>query len=334
VIVVRDKDELDSLPDEKIHGKIVAFNFAMSAESAGSGSGYGAAVQYRTNGAKWASERGAVAALVRSLTATSLNTPHTGMMRYGGAETRIPAAAITTETAMMLERMQARGTQPRIHLYMEAEDQGMIQSANVLAEIVGREAPQEIVVIGGHIDSWDVGQGAHDDGAGCVIAMEAANLLRKLGLTPRRTIRVVLWTNEENGLAGAQNYLARHQNEIHVAGIEADSGGFPPQGFSVELQDENKSELAVQQLAEILALLKPLGATEAKASHSGADVGLLKSIGTACLGLDVEGSRYFDTHHTHADTLDKVKPQDVTDCAISMAIVAYVLADMPGRLGE
>lgn len=334
VIVVKDKEELAALPDEAIRGKIVVFNFAMPKYSLEKGSGYGDAVQYRTNGAKWASERGAVAALIRSVTAKSLNSPHTGAMRYGGAETRIPIAAITIEGATLLARLQARGKNPVVKLYMEAADQGEATSANVLGEIVGSEKPEEIVVIGGHIDSWDVGQGAQDDGAGCVAAMEALNILRKLGLRPRRTIRVVLWTNEENGVAGAQNYLARHQNEIHVAGIESDSGGFVPEGLSVEMQDEAKQEIALVQLGKILQLLKPLNATTAKSGHSGVDVGQLKTLGTACLGLDVDGSLYFDTHHTNADTVDKVNPADLTDCAITVAVTAYVFADMPSRLGE
>lgn len=333
-IVVRDKDELDSLPDEKIQGKIVVFNYVMPKYSIEKGSGYGGAVQYRTNGAKWAAERGAVAALVRSVTAKSLDSPHTGMMRYGGTETRIPVAAISIESAMMLDRFQARGIPTRVTLKMEAKDEGPVESANVLAEIVGREAPDEIVVVGGHIDSWDVGQGAQDDGAGCVAAMEALNILRKLGLRPRRTIRVVLWTNEENGLAGAQTYLAKHQHENHVAGIESDSGGFRPQGFSVELEDESKTERAVAQLGEIVQLLEPLGATKAQAGMSGSDVGQLKVLGTPCLGLDVDGSLYFDTHHSHADTVDKVDPQELSDCAISLAVMTFILADMPGKLGE
>lgn len=334
VVVVKDKGELDALPDEVIRGKIVVFNFAMPKYSVEKGSGYGAAVQYRTNGAKWASERGAVAALVRSVTAKSLNSPHTGAMRYGGSETRIPAAAITVEGALMLERLQARGKRPTVRLIMEATDAGMAPSANVLAEIVGSEKPDEVVVVGGHIDSWDVGQGAQDDGAGCVAAMEALNILRKLGLRPRRTIRVVLWTNEENGSAGAQTYLAKHQNETHVAGIESDSGGFSPQGFSLELKDESKGELAVKQLAEILQLLTQLEATSAKLGGSGADVGELAVLGTPCLGLDVNGALYFDTHHTDADTVDKVDRRELSDCAVALAVMTYVLADMPGRLGD
>ena len=190
------------------------------------------------------------------------------------------------------------------------------------------------MLIGGHIDSWDVGQGAQDDGAGCVAAMEALDVIRKLGLKPKRTIRVVLWTNEENGLAGARSYLARHQDEDHVAGIESDSGGFKPQGLSIDMQDEEKEEAALQQLTSILKLLEPIGATRVDRSYSGADVGQLKRLGTACMGLQVDGRLYFNTHHTWADTVDKVNPKELTDCVITLAVAAYVIADLPNRLGE
>lgn len=334
VIVVKDKDELDSLKDEQIAGKIVVFNFAMQQYTPAKGTGYGAAVQYRSNGAKWAAERGGVAALVRSVTAYSLESPHTGAMRYGGGIERIPTAAISVEAARMLSRLQARGKKPKVKLYMEAADHGEVPSANVLGEIVGSERPEEIVVIGGHIDSWDVGQGAQDDGAGCVAAMEALNLIRKLKLKPKRTIRVVLWTNEENGLAGAQSYAARHADEKHVAGIESDSGGFRPEGLSIDLKDDDKELIAVKQLSRILAFLEPVGATRATQGGSGADVGPLKQFGTACMGLRVDGRLYFNTHHTWADTVDKVNPKELGDCAITLAVAAYILADLPNALGE
>ncbi len=334
VIVVKDKAELDSLPDEAIKDKIVVFNYPMPPYSVATGTGYGATVTYRSNGATWAAERGAAAALVRSITAYSLNSPHTGAMRYKAGIEKIPTAAITVEGATLLHRLQKRGKTPRVKLSMEAHDEGEAPSANVVAEIVGSEKPDEIVLIGGHIDSWDVGTGAQDDGAGCVAAMEALNLIRKLGLKPRRTIRVVLWTNEENGIAGARSYLARHQEENHVAGIESDSGAFTPKGLSVEMQDEKKQERAAEQIVDLLTLLEPVGATKASAGFSGVDVGQLKVLGTACLGLQVDGRRYFNTHHTWSDTVDKVNPKELTDCTITMAIAAFVLADMPGKLGE
>ena len=334
VVVVDSKEELDGLSDEQIEGKIVVFNAAMPPYSDAAGSGYGGTVVYRGRGASWAAERGAAAALIRSVTAYSLATPHTGAMRYDAQFKKIPTAAISVEAALMLKRLQKRGKKCVVKLKMEAADQGEAPSANVLAEIVGSEKPEEIVLIGGHIDSWDVGQGAQDDGAGCVAAMEAINILRKLNLRPKRTIRVVLWTNEENGLAGARSYLARHQDEDHVAGIESDSGGFKPKGLSIDMQDEKKQEIALRQLTEILRLLEPIGATRVQTGYSGADVGQLKKLGTACMGLNVDGRLYFNTHHTWADTVDKVNPKELTDCAITLAVAAYVIADMPNRLGE
>ena len=336
VIVVDSKEELDQLPDEAIQGKIVVFNSAMPRFSETEGSGYGSTVIYRSNGAKWAAERGGVAALVRSVTAYSLDSPHTGAMRYSGGPDvkKIPTAAISVEGATLLRRFQNRGITPRVKLYMEAEDQGEAPSHNVLAEIVGHENPEEIVVIGGHIDSWDVGTGAHDDGAGCVAAMEALSILRRLKLKPRRTIRVVLWTHEENGIAGALNYFTRHQDEIHVAGIESDSGGFSPEGLNLDMEDEQKESVAEEQLQGLLNLLKPINASRLRTGFSGVDIGQLKPMGTACLGLSVDGRLYFNTHHTHADTVDKVDPKQLTDCAVTMAAAVFILADMPKKLGE
>ena len=336
VIVVKDRDALDALPDDAIDGKIVVFNFPMPPFSPTEGSGYGAAVAYRSQGATWAAERGAVAALVRSCTAYSLATPHTGGMRYSGGPNvkKIPAAAITIEGATLLARLQARGKNPVVQLKMSAQEQGEVPSANVLGEIVGCEKPEEIVVIGGHIDSWDVGTGAQDDGCGCVAAMEALNMIRKAGLKPRRTIRVVLWTNEENGAAGAKSYAVRHQAETHIAGIESDAGGFAPEGLSIEMADDEKEQIAARQLTKIMTLLEPIGSTRVKTGFSGVDVGELKQLGTACMGLTVDGRLYFNTHHTWADTVDKVNPKELTDCTITMAVAAFVIADMPNRLGE
>lgn len=334
VIVVDDREELDQLADDQVQGKIVVFNCAMPPYSEIDGSGYGRVVRYRGNGATWAAERGAVAALVRSCTAYSLVTPHTGAMSYRGGVEKIPAAAITIEAAMMLRRWQDRGKQCVVELMMEAHDEGEVPSANVMGEIVGSERPEEIIVIGGHIDSWDVGQGAQDDGGGCVAAMEALNILRKLELRPRRTIRVVLWTNEENGIAGAKDYLNRHRHEKHVAGIESDSGVYRPKGLSVDMQDERKALAAQEQLASVMSLLKPLGAHRVNTGYSGVDVGLLKEIGAVCMGLEVDGRLYFNQHHTWADTVDKVNPADLTECAITMAVAAYVVADLPVQIGK
>ncbi|MCH7527059.1 MAG: M20/M25/M40 family metallo-hydrolase [Planctomycetes bacterium] len=335
VVSVHNEDELEALGD-RVAGKIVLFDNPMPPYTAERGSGYGATVRFRTNGAQLASQYGAVACLVRSVTAKSLHTPHTGAMRYGDAEVKIPAAAISAEEAAMISRLQARGVPVVVTLKMEAKTLDPVRSANVVGELRGRTHPEEIVVVGGHIDSWDVGQGAHDDGGGCVIAMEAINVLRKLNMIPRRTIRVVLWTNEENGLAGGRQYAQDHAAELanHVVAIESDSGVFKPTGYSIDCEDEDREQIAAEQMRDIVTLFASIGATDVEIGSSGADVGPMKKSGVVLMGHRVEGSKYFDYHHTHADTLDKVDPIELSQNVAVLATVAYILADMPERLGE
>ncbi|MCH7702872.1 MAG: M20/M25/M40 family metallo-hydrolase [Planctomycetes bacterium] len=335
VVSVADEKALDAL-GEAVRGKIVLFNYPMPPFDPETGSGYGAAVRYRGGGAQMAAKYGAVACLVRSCTAKSFQSPHTGGMKYGDAETKIPTAAITIEDAARITRLQARGVSVNVTLKMEAKMLAPAPSANVIGELRGTTYPDEIVVIGGHIDSWDVGQGAHDDGGGCVTAMEAINVLRRLNMIPQRTIRVVLWTNEENGLAGGKQYAIDHADELsnHVAAIESDGGSFAPIGYSIACNDEARQATAVKQMGEILSLLAPLGATKVETGHSGADVGPLKGQGVITMSHMVDMSTYFDYHHTHADTLDKVDPEELSQNVAVMATVAYILADMPGRLGE
>jgi carboxypeptidase Q len=335
VVAVRDLEHLTSL-GEQVRGKIVLFDYPMSRQDEARGGGYGSAAQYRVYGARWASQHGAVAALVRSATTRSLQTPHTGAMSYADAPERIPAACVTTETAAMITRFQQRGISVRMRLKMEARSEGTVQSANVIAELCGSERPEEIVLIGGHLDSWDVGQGAHDDGGGCVTAMEALRILRVLELRPRRTIRLVLFTNEENGLAGGRTYAREHQAELarHVAAIEADAGTFQPTGFAIDHEDATIRSRAATQLRRVLELLEPLGAMEVREGHSAADISPMRASGVVLMGQCVDMTHYFDFHHTHADTLDKVAPEDLNRNVAALAVVAYVLADMPGRLGS
>lgn len=336
VISVPSHEALDEL-DEKARGKIVLFDVAMPTENAERGAGYGTAAQYRYMGARWATSVGAVAALVRSPTTRSMRTPHTGGMNYFEANPRIPAAAISTEDADMITRLVKQGVPVRATLRMEARTEPKpAPSANVVGELRGRERPDEIVVIGGHLDSWDVGQGAHDDGGGCVMAIEALNVLRKLDLRPRRTIRVVLFTNEENGLAGGRGYLAAHTDEmpVHAAAIESDNGTFALRGFSLQLENEAVRPLGLYQITQIVRLLQPLGRCDAELGGSGADVGPMSKFNVPLLGQRVDMTHYFDFHHTEADTIDKVDPKDLDQNIAAMAIVAFVLADMPGRLGE
>lgn len=336
VVVVANEKELEAVGQEAA-GSIVLFNNPMPPYDPEKGSGYGTAVRFRSNGARLAADKGAVGCLVRSVTARSLGSPHTGAMHYGDAVAEIPAAAVTIEDAELIAHLVGRGEKVVVNLKMDAKTLPDAPSANVVAELRGATRPDEVVVIGGHLDSWDVGQGAHDDGGGCVMAMEVLNVLRKLGLTPKRTIRVVLWTNEENGLAGARTYAREHADELsnHVAAIESDSGVFAPRGYSLDCADEARAAVAVDQIRQILRMLPPpLDNLEAETGGSGADIGALKPAGLVLMGHRVDGTRYFDYHHSHADTIDKIDPQDLSQNVAFLAAVTYVIADMPFRLGE
>ena len=318
-VVVRDFAELDRL-GERVRGKIVVYNAPYV--------NYGATVVYRLQGASRAARYGAVAALVRSITPVSLQTPHTGAMNYDPNQPKIPVAAVTIEVAEFLQRMNDRGDHPRLRLKMEAKFLPDAESANVIAELKGAEKPDEVILISGHFDSWDVGQGAHDDGGGCIVAWEAVRLLKELGLRPRRTIRVVLWTNEENGLRGGNAYRDAHRAEIpkHVLAIESDSGVFRPEGFGLAAT----TPLQVRSnLLEIAKLLSGIGADQIAASGGGADISPLMGEGVIGASLDVNDAHYFDTHHTPADTLDKVNPRELALCVATMAVMAYVVADLP-----
>jgi len=318
-VVVRDFDELDQL-GERLRGKIVVYNAPFT--------NYGASVLYRLQGASRAARYGAVAALVRSITPVSLQTPHTGAMSYDPAQPKIPTAAITIEVAEFLQRMNDRGDHPTLRLKMEAKFLPDAESANVVAEVKGSEKPDEVVVIGGHLDSWDVGQGAHDDGGGCIVAWEAARLLKELGLKPRRTIRVVLFTNEENGTRGGNGYHDAHRAELskHVFAIESDSGVYRPEGFGLAAT----APLQVRSnLHEIAKLLWGIGADHIADDGGGADIGPMMREGVIGASLDVDGTHYFDIHHTPADTLDKVNPRELALCVATMAVMAYTIADLP-----
>lgn len=334
VVVVRDEKELEALGDA-VKGKIVLFDNAMPPYDPVKGTRYGETVRFRSKGPRIAAAQGAVACLVRSVTARSLRTPHTGGTNYGDAAVRIPGAAISVEDSAMIARLTERGEKTVVTLRMSAKTLDPAPSGNVIGELVGRERPEEVVVIGGHIDSWDVGQGAHDDGGGCVQAMEAINVLRRLNLVPRRTIRVVLWTNEENGLEGGKQYAKTHADELanHVAAIESDGGSFRPTGYSIECGDEAKQHIAADQMRDILSLFKDIGATTVEVGGSGADVSPMKPAGVVLMGHNVDMSTYFDYHHSHGDTLDKIDRKELSENVAVMAAVAYILADMPARLG-
>lgn len=318
-VVVRNFAELDAL-GERVRGKIVVYNAPFVS--------YGATVQYRTQGASRAARYGAVAALVRSITPISLQTPHTGAMNYDPQQPKIPVAAITIEGAELLQRTYDRGDQISLRLKMEAKFLPDAESANVIAELKGTERPDEIVLIGGHFDSWDVGQGAHDDGGSCIAAWEAIRLLKELGLRPRRTIRVVLFTNEENGLRGGNGYRDAHRAELskHVIAIESDSGVYRPEGFGLAA---TAPPLVRANMREIAKLLAGIDSDNIAANGGGADIGPVMREGVVGASLDVDGTHYFDIHHTQADTLDKIDPRDFSLCIATMAVMAYTIADSP-----
>lgn len=288
---------------------------------------YGYNGAFRRQGAIAAAKAGAVASLARAAGPYSMRTPHTGNMSYDSTVKKIPHASVTAEDAMMMRRMIARGQKVVVTLKMSAKTLPDAPSHNVMGELVGREKPNEIVVMGGHIDSWDVGQGAMDDAGGVVVAWEAIRLLKKLGLTPRRTIRVVGWTNEENGGKGGQAYRDAHQQEMHQLAIESDGGVFSPLGFGFTGPAESRK--AVEAIASLLA---PVGANKIGPSGGGADIGPIMQTGVPGMGLEVDGSRYFWFHHTDADTSDKLDPKEVQRCVAVMAVMAYIAADLEQSL--
>jgi len=320
VLVVSTFDELTRRAADA-RGKIVLFDEVWQ--------GYGRTVQYRGGAASAAARVGAVAALIRSVTPFALRTPHTGAMYYDTGVVRIPAAALTVEDAMMLHRMQDRGQHVVVHLTMEARTLPDAPSKNVMGEIRGSEHPDEVVVIGGHTDSWDVGQGSMDDMGGVVVSWEAVRLLQRLGLRPRRTIRVVGWVNEENGARGGEGYHDAHRDQLrdHVLAIESDGGVFRPTGFGFTGTDS-----AMALVRQVGGLLRRIGADTVSRGGGGTDIEALTEAGVPSMGLDDDGTRYFWYHHTNADTPDKLDPREMAECVAAMAVMAYVVADMPERL--
>ena len=322
VIAAQDVESIAALGD-KAKGKIVVVTQAMKPyDQEKHESGYGDAVQPRLFAAREASKVGAKAVLVRSVTAYNWRTPHTGTLVYDETVKKIPAAALAPEDMMYVERELARGRTVEIELKMGAKMYPKAESANVVAELEGREKPDEVVVIGCHWDAWDVGDGAHDDGAPCMHVMEAMRALKKLDLVPRRTIRAVLFANEENGGGGRDAYYEAHKAEKHVAAMESDSGSFAPQGFGI-----GRDEAELAQLTPYAPLFEGLGASDFRQGGGGADIAPLTKAGVLSVAVRPDGSHYFDLHHTHADTVDKVEPDHLQRNAMAMALMAFILAE-------
>ena len=320
LLVVHSFEDLDAA-GAGARGKIILFNVPFTT--------YGDTVRFRTTGPSRAGALGAVAMLVRSVGPPGLRLPHTGTLTYADGQPQIPAAAVTTEDAARLQRMVDRGTTVRLKLAMEAHFLPDADSANVVGEIRGRELPDEVVVVGGHFDSWDVGTGSTDDGGGAVSTWEALRLMKKLNLRPRRTVRVVLWTNEENGGRGGQAYHDQHLAELakHVMMLESDGGVFRPTGFGF-----TGSDAARTRVRDIAQLLAGIHADAIGPAGGGSDIDpSVRQANIPSMSLEVDGN-YFLIHHTPADTIDKIDPLEIARSAGAIAVMTYVVADLPDRL--
>jgi carboxypeptidase Q len=326
VVEAQSLEEIDAL-GEKAKGKIVFVWKVMERRS--DGSGYGATVSIRGGAASRAAKVGAVGVLIRSVGTSNARFPHTGSLRYDESVPKIPAAALAIPDADQLHRLLASGAKVRVRIHLGSRTLPDAASANVIGEIPGREKPEEIVLLGGHLDSWDLGTGAVDDGAGLGIVIEAARLIGQLPRRPRRTLRVVAFANEENGLAGGRAYAGAHAAELprHVAAIESDSGAGRVSGFAW-----TAGPSAEPYLATVAAILKPFGVGDVKKGGGGADIGTLRAAGVPLFSPIQDSSRYFDLHHSADDTFDKIDREELNTGVAAMAALAYALAEAEAPL--
>lgn len=322
VILINSFQELEQRKLE-VKGKIVFYNYKFNPLLIKTFASYADAVKYRGQGASVAAKHGAVAALVRSMSHAADNNPHTGAMVYNDSFPKIPAVAIGLKDADILSDMAASNKNVQVFIKSNARMLADTVGHNVIGEIVGSEFPDQIITVGAHLDSWDPGEGAHDDGAGCVHAMEVLNVFKAIGYKPRRTIRAVLFANEENGLRGATKYAeeAKAKNEKHVFALESDAGGFTPRGFGFTLSAEQ-----LQKIRQWLPLFTPYGVHEFNAGGGGADVGPLnKTLGTPIAGLQPDSQRYFDVHHARSDVFETINKRELELGAINMAALIYMV---------
>ncbi|MBC7884998.1 MAG: M20/M25/M40 family metallo-hydrolase [Saprospiraceae bacterium] len=324
VIEVQSLDEVENLGFANIKGKVVFFNRPMDPTQIRTFSAYGGAVDQRAYGPSKAAEYGAVAAIVRSMTTASDDFPHTGLTIYNDSLQRIPGIAISTNDA---DKLSAKLKTGRIKVFLKTNCKmmGMRPAPTVIGEMTGSEFPDEIILIGGHLDSWDVGQGAHDDGSGCMQAMEVLRIFEATGYKPKRTIRAVLFSNEENGLVGGINYakISNESGEFHLAALESDAGGFSPRGFSFDA-DTAVFKTYFRHINQWLPLLESYGLSFEKGG-SGADISLLKSQKGLLIGLRPDSQRYFDFHHTANDRIENVNKRELELGAAAMASLIFLI---------
>lgn len=323
VIEVRSFEHLRALGDQA-KGKIIFFNQPMDRSLPSTGAAYGGAVRQRGRGAVEAAKMGGVAAIVRSMTTRLDDHPHTGAMGYEDGVVKVPAAAVSTMGAERLAKRLAAGEKVVLHFEIECETLPDAESANVVADYRGTEKPDEIVLVGGHLDSWDVNQGASDDGTGIVQSIEVMRLWKALGIRPKRTLRVVCFMNEENGLAGGRAYYEAHKDEMakHVVALESDSGGFTPRGFAFDATNADMPDLKAMG-----SLLEVLGAERITGAGGGADVSPMNAAGVPLASYVPDGHRYFDVHHSALDTIEQINERELEAGAAAMAAMLYMIAD-------
>lgn len=323
VIEVQSLDEVEKLGDA-ISGKVVFFNRPMDPTKLRTFTAYGGAVDQRVYGPSRVAKYGGAAALVRSMTTLKDDFPHTGVTIYEDSLSKVPGIALSTNAADLLSaELKKRPVQ--VFINTNCQNIGPRPAPSVIAEIKGSEFPDEIILIGGHLDAWDVGQGAHDDGAGCVQSMEVLQIFNRIGYKPKRTIRCVLFSNEENGLAGGKTYAAESNKnkEFHLAALESDSGGFSPRGFSFEA-DTSVFKQYYKEVSQWLPILEPYG-LHFEMGGSGADISPLKSQKGLLIGLRPDSQRYFDFHHTAKDTIEAVNQRELELGAAAMASLVYLI---------
>ncbi len=328
VVVAKNFDELKGLPRDKVAGKIVLFNYPFDKQMAAEGRGgeaYGEAVVYRGDGPSAAARQGAVACLIRSVGGADYRLPHTGQTTYADDAPKIPAGAVTAEDADLIVDLVRQGP-VKMKLTLTPQQLPDVESYNVVGDIKGSEHPEQVIIVSGHLDSWDLGTGAIDDAAGVAVSMEAANLIQKLHLKPKRTIRVIAWMNEENGLAGSKQYGKDHEKEMsrHFAAMETDGGAGHPLGINIKGKPEVK-----KMLAPVAAILQESGAGMLNfVEHCGADIEPLEKADVPAFSPIQDSRFYFNYHHTAADTLDKIVPKELAENSAVVAVVAYALANM------
>lgn len=324
IVEVKGLEELEKLGKAKIEGKIVFYNRPMDPTLINTFSAYSGCVDQRASGAVEAAKYGALGVIVRSMNLRLDDYPHTGSMRYGDTPVnqRIPAAAISTNAAELLSTTLKLNPNTKFYFKQSCKQYDDVQSYNVIGEITGSTYPNEVMVVGGHLDSWDLGDGSHDDGAGCVQSMDVLRILKKTGYKPKRTLRVVLFMNEENGMRGGNKYaeVAREKNEKHVFALESDSGGFTPRGFSIDASEEN-----IEQIQGWKNLFEPYLIHVFQKGGSGADIGPLKDEGIVLAGLKPDSQRYFDYHHAENDTFEQVNKRELELGAATMASLIYLM---------